>query len=285
MPVRTLPLLDPSQAQQAGAAAGLPHAAAAATADNNRLPSPITTSGPCPKSGSLAAPAAPASNAFGYAAGEATGGVVAAAVAAAAAAAAAPAPPAVGTPGFSWNPLGVGTPTASKGNDVENAGLGTAGGAGDAWAENDLNDMGEVWTPLAAAVAGSGTEVRVSDTRPAAVITLFGNIGTVRIFAIQYQSVPKYRDHWDFRCFALFENVGTIPLGFSLLQPKRPYVLKRKWYFCHTAMSSRKWSFGGGGCLPGVTSEALLRSFFSDQLLSHVPKERFVSLHTMRPPP
>ncbi|CAM9226850.1 unnamed protein product, partial [Ectocarpus sp. 12 AP-2014] len=160
VPVRTLPLLDPSQAQQAGTAAGPPHAAAAATADNNRLPSPTTTSGPCPKSGSLVAPAVLASNAFGYAAGEAAGGVVAAAVAAAAAAAAAaPASPAVGTPGFSWNPLGVGTLTASKGNDVENAGLGTAGGAGDAWAENDLNDMGEVWTPLAAAVAGFGTEV------------------------------------------------------------------------------------------------------------------------------
>ncbi|CAN0532054.1 unnamed protein product, partial [Ectocarpus sp. 12 AP-2014] len=62
VPVRTLPLLDPSRAQQAGTAAGLPHAAAAATADNSRLPSPTTTSGPCPKSGSLVAPAAPKSN-------------------------------------------------------------------------------------------------------------------------------------------------------------------------------------------------------------------------------
>lgn len=184
MPVRTLPLLDPSQPLQAGAAA-LPHAAAA-TADNTRLPSSTTTGGPCPKSGSLAAPSTPASTVLGYpAAGEATG-VVAAAVAAAAAAAA-PASPAVGTPGFSWTSLGVGTPTTSKGNnDVENAALGTAGGVGDAWAENDLNDMGEVWTPLAAAVAGFGTEVRVSGTtRPAGpCITLFGNIGTVGIFAV-----------------------------------------------------------------------------------------------------
>lgn len=151
IPVRTLPVLDPTQAQLAGLALTLSDTNPA----GEQLVSErsVTTSSSSSAGGSAFSAASTGGSAFSTAASDGGAGAALVGVSAAAFGTAG------GTPSLPWKALRVETPTPTKGNGVDggNASLGTV--TGDVWNEDGIHDIGEVWTPLAAAVAGFGIEV------------------------------------------------------------------------------------------------------------------------------
>lgn len=169
IPVRTLPLLDPTKAQQAG-----PTLSLTGTSTYDGQPTPVgeqlvleksvTASTSTTTAGSAFSAASTGGSAFSAAStGDADAGAALVDVPAAAMAAGGGGNGSGSgsrTPSLAWKAVGVDkTPTSNKGNVVDggSASLGTT--TGDAWDEGDFHDIGEAWTPLAAAVAGFGVEV------------------------------------------------------------------------------------------------------------------------------
>ncbi|CAM9286676.1 unnamed protein product, partial [Scytosiphon promiscuus] len=178
IPVRTLPLLDSAQAQEAGLALSLDPAderqhkqPSPPKQQQHRQPAPLRTSertSTAPKNPGSKVPASASGSAsvggstFSAAVADAAAAAAAAAAATSTDAAAASSSSSAYSPSFAWNALGIDTPTFKR-NDVENASLGTA--TGEAWGEDDLHDFGDAWTPLASAVEGFGIETASSSRR------------------------------------------------------------------------------------------------------------------------